>query len=208
MPFKKGNKEWNNPNSIKNRFTKNHNKNTEETKKKWKKKVVGQKRTDEQKKRISDSIKNGYENGRINPRKGVKMLEETKKKIGLGNKGNLHTAETKEKIRIKRLKQILPTKDTSIEIKIQTLLSDKGIKFEKHKSILGKYQVDIFIKPNLIIECDGDYWHNRPGVKEKDKRRDEEFNKNNYKILRLLESDIKNNLDYCWKCVKQEMISL
>lgn len=71
-----------------------------------------------------------------------------------------HTEATKKLIRKNRLAQVLPLKDTSIEIKIQEALLKEGVVFEKHKNIKG--QPDIFIEPNICIFADGDYWHGNP----------------------------------------------
>ena len=78
------------------------------------------------------------------------------------NKGKtgIYTEETLQKIRDARAKQVLPVKDTKPEKDLQEILNEKGIEFEKHKSILG--QPDIFIEPNTCIFVDGDYWHANP----------------------------------------------
>ncbi len=56
--------------------------------------------------------------------------------------------------------------NTSIEIKIQNELKKRNIEFETQKAIIGI--PDIFIKPNLCVFCDGDYWHNRLISKDRD----------------------------------------
>ena len=87
--------------------------------------------------------------------------EETRRKNGWFK--NLE--ETREKMRIKRSKQITPTKDTSIEIKIQNFLKALGIEFftHQHIKISHRYQCDIFIpSTKTIIECDGDFIHCNP----------------------------------------------
>ena len=115
--------------------------------------------SEEHKKKIS--IKN----------KGKIVSEETKRKLSESKKGKVsgkdnpmfgktHTLETRKIIRKKRWDQVVPTKDTKFELSIQSLLREKGIEFEKHKSISG--QPDIFIKPNLCIFLDSDYHHANP----------------------------------------------
>lgn len=94
-----------------------------------------------------------------------------------------------------REKQILPLKDTSIEIKIQNFLKELGISFFTHqyiKEIEHGYQCDILVPSmNLVIECDGDYWHKYPVGRDIDKIRTEELIKNGFKVLRLWERDIR-----------------
>ena len=112
-----------------------------------------------------------------------------------------HTEEAKEKLRQKRLLQILPTKDTSIELKIQNILTTNNIIFNKHIILLKKYQSDIFIKPNIVIECDGDYWHNRPDMKERDRIKDIALKNAGYTILRFWEHEINENVERCFNTI-------
>ena len=121
-------------------------------------------------------------------------------------KGLITSEETKQKQRIAAINNPMKKiKNTSIEIKMQKLLKEKGIKFEKDKPMLSKYRVDLFIKPNLVIECDGDYWHNRPGMKEKDEIRNNNLKKSGFRVLRFWEHEINSNLNDCWKIIKQEV---
>ncbi|MCK9429552.1 MAG: NUMOD3 domain-containing DNA-binding protein [Candidatus Omnitrophica bacterium] len=68
----------------------------------YSKKLVGKNLSDKTKKKISDKmkieLKNRYNNGFKNPRKGIKLSEETKRKISLANKGRIISEETKKKI--------------------------------------------------------------------------------------------------------------
>ena len=78
------------------------------------------------------------------------------------------------------------------------MLKEKGIKFKTQYPVLGKYLADIFIKPNIVVEADGEYWHNRPGAQAKDKKRNKEMTLAGYKVLRLKENEINNLLNNCW----------
>jgi very-short-patch-repair endonuclease len=143
--------------------------------------------------------------------KGFKHSEETKTKImnhlnrysfpkGQKNPGVNKSPITILKIKEKRLHQKILKKDTKPEIIIQTLLRDLGIKFIKHKPITQiehEYQCDIFIHPNFVIECDGDYYHNYPSGREIDRVRNRELQEKGFKILRFWEHQIHNNLDFC-----------
>jgi very-short-patch-repair endonuclease len=85
------------------------------------------------------------------------------------------------------------TKISSLQVKIENLLTDLDISFVSEFAIHSRKLVDIFIAPNICIECDGDYWHSLPRQKQKDIEFNEFCEKNNYKLLRLTESYIKNN---------------
>jgi len=119
---------------------------------------------------------------------------------GRENPGFNKSPETIRKIKEKRLYQKILKKDTKPEQVIQKLLYDLKIEFIKHKPIIDiihKYQCDIFIKPNIIIECDGDYFHNYPAGRVIDKVRNKELSERGYVVLRFWKCEIKNNLDYC-----------
>ena len=95
----------------------------------------------------------------------------------------------------RRSKQVFPIKDTSIEVKIQNFLKQLGIEFFTHqymKEIEHGYQCDILIPYlNLVIECDGDYWHNYPVGKDLDHVRTSELIEKGFNVLRLWEFEIK-----------------
>ena len=143
---------------------------------------------------------------------GKHLKEETKKKLSLVFKGRKFSEEWREKIRQARLRQVLPLRDTEIEKMLQIRLLEKGIKFETHKAIVG--QPDIFIKPNICIFCDGDYWHANPKfygsnvrIVAKNKtasqiwQRDADVTKflevRGYEIFRFWEDEIRSNADDC-----------
>ena len=99
-----------------------------------------------------------------------------------------------EKIKEARAKQILPLKDTKIEVKIQNFLKQLGIEFFTHQYMKIKhgYQCDILIPSiNLVIECDGDYWHKYPIGNDVDHIRTKELLDKGFKVLRLWEFEIK-----------------
>ncbi len=99
---------------------------------------------------------------------------------------------------------ILPIKDTKPEIKMQQLLKELNIDFVTHKymNIEHGYQCDILIPSmNLIIECDGDYWHNILQVKKRDKKQDLIFKNNGYDVYRFWEHEINKSPINCLKRV-------
>jgi len=140
-----------------------------------------------------------------------KFTEEHKRKIGLSQKGKIITKEHRLAIKRKRARQILPVKDTSIEIKVQNFLKQLGIEFATHQYMKIKYgyQCDIFIpvqegiNQKTIIECDGDYWHGNLGMfsidkmrqKTKEQRcldyeRTKQLAAKGYRVLRIWENEI------------------
>lgn len=117
-----------------------------------------------------------------------------------------------EKIKvIERLNQVMINqhKPTKIEIKVANYLKSKNIKYlSNHK--INNFYVDFYlIDYNIVIECDGDFWHSNPlfyknkvltKVQKKnidrDLRKNNMLESNNIQYLRFWENDIhKNFLD-------------
>jgi len=106
----------------------------------------------------------------------------------------MSSPEIRKILKEKRSKQIIPVKDTSIEVKIQNFLKQLGIEFFTHqymKEIEHSYQCDVLIPSmNLVIECDGNYWHKYPIGNDIDHIRTKELIKKGFKVLRLWEFEI------------------
>lgn len=153
--------------------------------------------------------------------RGRVVSKETRLKIGLANSGKIRSEEMKQnlrdrtvseetraKLRETRKHQILPTKDTSIEVKVQNFLTHLKIEYFTHKymNIAHGYQCDIFIpSKNLVIECDGDYWHHYPTGNDIDHVRTKELIEKGFKVLRLWEFEInKMNAQEFWRRLENE----
>jgi len=122
--------------------------------------------------------------------------------------GKTHTEEARAKLREWRSHQVIPKKDTSIEIKLQDFLATENVSFEKHKPITG--QPDIFISPNICIFADGCYWHgcNKCNLEKArhpdDSKITDKLQNSGYKVLRFWEHDIKNNFEnVCSKILEE-----
>lgn len=156
------------------------------------------KESDERVRKASESNigKHKHTMGKSNGFYGKKHTEETKEKNRLKHLGIPHSKEHKIKIKEARAKLIIPTKDTSIEVKIQNFLKELKIEFFTHqymKEIEHGYQCDILIPSmNLVIECDGNYWHKYPIGRKIDNIRTKELIEKGFKVLRLWEFEIKD----------------
>lgn len=136
-----------------------------------------------------------------------------------------YSPELREKMRIIALNNSRNSNrfNTSIQLKVNSLLDELNIEFEREK-IFKYYAVDNFlVKYNLIIEVMGDYWHGSPLVYNinnarflselqnktiiKDKQKHSYIlNKHNIEILYLWENDINNYPEMC-KCLIERYIS-
>lgn len=159
------------------------------------------------------SQKTEFKKGHIPRNKNKPMPEETReilRQIRLNNptsgqfkKGHAGLKLTLSKERYEeflrkqarvRQKQWHSKEPTSIEKKLYDELKSRGLLFEKQKLINGKFLVDAYIPSlNLIIEADGDYWHNLDKVKKRDKAKNAYLKKCDFNLLRLWETEINDD---------------
>lgn len=136
-----------------------------------------------------------FKKGRISEYRGIPRTREVKEKIRKTMMSNSKLRkQLSERMKETRKKIILPKKDTSIEVKIQNFLKELGIDFFTHQymKIEHGYQCDILIPSmNLVIECDGDYWHKYPVGNDVDHFRTKELIEKGFKVLRLWENEIR-----------------
>lgn len=99
------------------------------------------------------------------------------------------------------------TNPNKLEIAGYAMLDKMKIKYERQSLIAGKFCVDVLIESQkTIIQFDGDYWHAnperfpQPDKRQRkrialDKSQDAYLRKMGYKIIRIWEHEIKENLD-------------
>lgn len=91
-----------------------------------------------------------------------------------------------------------PRKDTSIEIAIEKELKERNILYQKQVSLCGVTIADFFIPEfNIVIFCDGEYWHNLPKAKARNKKQNQVLRRNGCKVFRFSEEDIKESPSNC-----------
>lgn len=155
------------------------------------------------KKKLSESkLGNKWNQGR-------KFSQTHKDKISFATKNTWRNPDYRKLKTKQRLQQILPQKDTYPERMLQVALMINNIRFEKHYDLEG--QPDIFVKPNICIFVDGDFYHANPTkykpddiiwkrpitrAKEiwaKDININSKLWKKGYVVLRIWEHDILND---------------
>jgi len=159
---------------------------SKDIKKKISNSLKGRKKSKEWRGKIRKSLKIAYKNPEL-----IKKM----RKLNLGKKNPMFGRKQTEKFMDMRKKLIIPKKDTTIEVKIQNFLKELGYDFFTHqymKEIEHGYQCDILIPAlNLVIECDGDYWHKYPIGNDLDHVRTKELIEKGFKVLRLWEREIR-----------------
>lgn len=125
--------------------------------------------------------------------KGRRLPEWQKRKISLSEKGKIVSDETRKKISENTMKAMQSEeirekcrkgaanafktgfRKTSIEVKVEEQLEEYGIKYIQQKPINNnKFVLDFYLPEyQLVVECNGDYWHSLPHKIERDKKLEE-----------------------------------
>ncbi len=92
--------------------------------------------------------------------------------------------------RIAALVQMGRIQKSKLEIRLGDELRKQGIEFSSQVKI-GRYVADFLLQNNVILECDGDYWHSLPGRKQKELIRDAYLQERGYWVVHLPERVLK-----------------
>ena len=93
-------------------------------------------------------------------------------------------------------------KDTKIELKIEAELKRININYQKQVPLCKIAIVDFYLPGHrIVIQCDGDHWHNRPGCKEKDERQDKVLTFNGFNVYRFWEHEINKSAKKCLEII-------
>lgn len=140
--------------------------------------------------------KNAFEKGHEQLNTGRTRF---KKGLTPWNKGTKASEETKQKKRewmIEHPNRVF--KDTKIELKMEAELQRRGINYEKQVPLCKVARVDFYLPEyRIVIQCDGDYWHNLPKVKERGIKQDSVLTFNGFNVYRFWEHEIKESVEYC-----------
>lgn len=129
-------------------------------------------------------------------RKGRKFSEKTRGLIAESSRKRWasYTPERRREISAPGLVLATPAarkaRPSSIERAVHAVLDALQIQYRTEESF-GRYSADIFIpEAKLVIECDGSYWHSRPGSKEADAKKDAYLCALGFRVIRLSEQEI------------------
>ncbi len=108
--------------------------------------------------------------------------------------------------------------NTKIDLKMKTMLSDSGYKFEMYPKMYSNPDF-VHKRKKIIIFCDGDFWHGynydkkkKPAKKfwrdkiQKNMRRDQKYTRrlrrDGWSVLRFWEHDIEKDSGKCMRRIK------
>ena len=87
--------------------------------------------------------------------------------------------------------------DTLIERLIEDELIRRNIPYTKQVPLLGITIVDFLLPNDIVIYCDGDYWHNLPKRKSRDFNQDFMLTFHGYRVFRFTGKEIKRSARDC-----------
>jgi len=91
-----------------------------------------------------------------------------------------------------------------LELRGREILEDLDIEFNEQVLIFEKFLVDVLLKnKKIIIQWDGEYWHKKPRRKQLDKSQDAYMKKCGYKVIRITDQQIKNNINKVYANIKR-----
>jgi very-short-patch-repair endonuclease len=89
---------------------------------------------------------------------------------------------------------------SSIEAKVKEQLDELGVRYIQQKEVCDGnkvYYLDFYLPDyKLVVECNGDYWHNLPNRKQRDKDLENFVKRTNHNIIFIWEHEI--NDEWFW----------
>ena len=90
--------------------------------------------------------------------------------------------------------------ETWAEKKLRIMLDRKGLRYQQHRYIEG-IEVDFLLPGNVVVEVDG-YVHLKPEVIKKDSWKDRLLANLGYKVIRLTNLDVLNDVRGCVRMIE------
>jgi very-short-patch-repair endonuclease len=130
-----------------------------------------------------------------NARQGIKASPETRQKLSEAQQRRWRSYNDEQRTEVLDNWRRPFYADTSIERAAKAVLDAMGVMYEQQKHI-GKYWADFYIPSrNLVLECDGDYWHGLPKQQAWDAERDSWLREQGYDVRRILGSQITDDAE-------------
>lgn len=130
-------------------------------------------------------------------------------KLKEGHRKFFDTPEGQELRRMSGVKSALLYSDgrrTSIEIKMAEELKRRGIKYIEQSNLGNKFLLDFFLPEfGIVIECDGDYWHNLPKSIKRDKAKNAYIKACGLSLYRFWEHEINKDVEACVDVIMNEI---
>jgi len=114
------------------------------------------------------------------------------------------------------------SKNTKVELMLRRALWKEGLRYRIHYKIRGSPDI-VFLSKKVAVFIDGDFWHGydwkklKPKLKnkfwvnkitrnmERDKEVNAELEKEGWKVIRIWEHELRDNMEKCVKRIKKEL---
>jgi len=94
------------------------------------------------------------------------------------------------------LQRLASGKRTDIEKAMAAALDEHAIEYDEQVVMYEKFMVDFKLRHHdVIIQCDGLFWHDRPHVRSRDRGQDRYLSKCGYIVLRFDDEKILNQME-------------
>jgi len=152
---------------------------------------LGHKHSEESRKKMSEAARGNTSH------LGMKCSDESRKRMSEAAKAAWARKDKKQrKEDVLRFMNapLSKTSGTSIEVKVENQFLKYGIRFFNQKPINGGRCIIDFYLPEyqLVVECNGTYWHNKPERKERDRKLEEYVFSKGKDILWLWDYEIND----------------
>ncbi len=163
---------------------------------------IGKKASLETRKKMSVSL-----SGKNHPFYGKKLSEEHRINLSKSHFGYEMPDEQREKISFAMVKYKSENKGqwiSKLDEKFELLLNNTDLIFESQVGMVHSV-VDFYIAPDIVVFCDGDYWHNLDSHKKRDFYVNNKLRENGFLVLRFWEHEIHENSDKCIDKIKRSV---
>ena len=114
-----------------------------------------------------------------------------------GQRGSRYYGDPPKNIQKKISSSPSSAKATNIENQLRYALLRKGINFIEQADI-GPWSIDFFLpEHNVVIEADGEFWHNNMKTRMKDRRKDSWLMAKGYKVFHFEGKQITDDANAC-----------
>ena len=128
--------------------------------------------------------------------------DERKKQLDSARTQRTFGPAYREKLRTAAMIRHQPTKLTNIERQLRDAFRKMRLDFVMHATLFNRWQPDfVFEQAKLIVQADGDYWHAKPEVQERDARFNARAMAEGWTIWRFSGTAIETNVRACAKAV-------
>jgi very-short-patch-repair endonuclease len=127
---------------------------------------------------------------------GKHFSKEHRIKLGEAKKGNTYAKGKHQKPKFFHSNRKF--EDTDIELIMKKELRRRGIRYKKQVALCMFAPVDFYLPTyKIALQCDGDYWHNLPEQKIRDREHDKVLIENGFIVYRFWGSEIKQDVKGC-----------